>query len=55
MRLSFAHWITWLTCAPGTRAHCPPVDSTIRTVFAPVADIAAKSCWVGWDWNHVYG
>ena len=43
------------TCVPLTRAHCPPVESTMRTVFEPVAAIAARSCCVFRDWNHVYG
>ena len=29
---------------PVTRAHWPPVESTMRTEFAPVAAIAARSC-----------
>src|SRR5688572_5569623 len=52
---SLHHWITCATCGPFTRAHWPPVESTTRTELAPVAAMAARSCCVFRDWNHVYG
>ena len=53
MRRSLHHWMICATCVPFTRAHWPPVESTTRTVFAPVAAIAARSCCVLRDWNQV--
>src|SRR5688572_1602282 len=55
IRRSLHHWMSWLTCVPLTRGHWPPVDNTMRTEFAPVAAMAARSCCVGRDWNQVYG
>src|SRR5215467_3088600 len=43
--LSLHHWMICDTCVPLLRAHWPPVASTTRTTFEPVAAMFAKSCW----------
>ncbi len=46
IRLSLHHWMSCEICGPVERVYCAPVPSTMRTVFAPVAAMFTRSCWV---------